>query len=181
MGALAPSLPRARRAGVHPGRVLRLADHSSSVLCALALVMLAAVLLVRLAGYRPLIDYSNSMRPAIDAGDILISHGAPAQSIHPGDIVSFNDPALEGRLVTHRVLAIHAEHQRLYFLTRGDANAVPERWSVARTGSVAKVDLRIPAVGWAAAWLNSGLARTATLSLLALALGAALLRRIWSA
>jgi signal peptidase len=180
MGALAPSLPRTERAGVRPGRALRLADHASNVLYALALVLLAAVLLVRLAGYRPLIDYSNSMRPAINAGDVLISRAAPAQSIRRGDIVSFNDPALQGRLVTHRVLAIHAEHQRLYFLTRGDANAVPERWSVARTGSVAEVDLRIPAVGWAAAWLNSGLARTATLSLLALALGATLLRRIWS-
>jgi signal peptidase I len=181
MGALAPSLPRARRAGVRSGRALRLADHASSVLCALTLVMLAAVLLARLAGYRPLIDYSNSMRPAINAGDVLISHGAPAQSIRPGDIVSFNDSALQGRLVTHRVLAIHAERQRLYFLTRGDANAIPERWSVARTGTVAKVDLRIPEVGWAAAWLNNGLARTATLSLLALVLGAALLRRIWRA
>jgi signal peptidase len=181
MGALAPSLPRAGRAGVRPGRVVRLADHASSVLCVLALVLLALVLLARLAGYRPLIDYSNSMRPAINAGDVLISHGTPAQSIRPGDIVSFNDPALQGRLVTHRVLAIHAEHQRLYFLTRGDANAVPERWSVARTGTVTKMDLRIPEIGWAAAWLNSDLARTATLSLLALALGAALLRRIWSA
>jgi signal peptidase I len=181
MGTLAPSLPRAGRAGVRPGRALRVADRASSVLCALALVLLGLVLLVRLAGYRPLIDYSNSMRPVINAGDVLISHGAPAQSIRPGDIVSFSDRALQGRLVTHRVLAIHAEHQRLYFLTRGDDNAAPERWSVARTGSVAKVDLRIPAVGWAAAWLNSGLARTTTLSLLALVLGAALLRRIWSA
>jgi signal peptidase I len=181
MGALAPSLPRAERAGVRSGRALRLADHASSVLCALALFLLALVLLVRLAGYRPLIDYSNSMRPAVNAGDILISHGVPAQNIRPGDIVSFNDPALQGRLVTHRVLAIHANHQRLYFLTRGDANAASERWSVARTGSVAKVDLRIPEVGWAVAWLNSGLARTATLSLLTLVLGAALLRRIWRA
>jgi signal peptidase I len=181
MGALAPSLPRTGRAGVRPGRALRVAGRASSVLCALALVLLGLVLLVRLAGYRPLIDYSNSMRPVINAGDVLISHGAPAQSIRPGDIVSFSDRALQGRLVTHRVLAVHAEHQRLYFLTRGDANAAPERWSVATTGSVAKVDLRIPAVGWAVAWLNSGLARTATLSLLALALGAALLRRIWSA
>ncbi|HXB64472.1 MAG TPA: signal peptidase I [Solirubrobacteraceae bacterium] len=181
MVALAPSLPRPGRAGVRPGRALRVADRASSVLCALALVLLGLVFLVRLAGYRPLIDYSSSMRPAINAGDVLISHGAPAQSIRPGDIVSFSDRALQGRLVTHRVLAVHAEHQRLYFLTRGDANAAPERWSVARMGSVAKVDLRIPAVGWAAAWLNSGLARTATLSLLALALGAALLRRIWSA
>jgi len=181
MGALAPSLSRVGGAGVRPGRGLRLADRASNVLCALALVLLVAVLLLRLAGYRPLIDYSNSMRPAIDAGDVLISHGAAAQSIRPGDIVSFSDRALQGRLVTHRVLAVHAERQRLYFLTRGDANAVPERWSVARTGTVAKVDLRIPGVGWAAAWLDGGLARTATFSLLALVLGAALLRRIWRA
>jgi len=181
MSALARSLPRGGRAGVRTGRALRLADHTSSVLCALALVLLALVLLARLAGYRPLIDYSNSMRPAINAGDVLISHGAPAQSIRPGDIVSFSDSAIQGRLVTHRVLTINAEHQRLYFLTRGDANAAPERWSVPRTGSVAKVDLRIPEVGRAAAWLNGGLARIATLSFLALALGAALLHRIWRA
>jgi signal peptidase I len=181
MGALAPSLPRGTRAGVRASRALRLADRASNALCALALVLFALVLLVRLAGYRPLIDYSNSMRPAINAGDVLISHGVPAQSIRPGDTVSFDDRALQGRLVTHRVFAIHAAHQRLYFLTRGDANAVPERWSVARTGTIAKVDLRIPEVGWAAAWLDSGLARTATFSLLALVLGAALLRRIWRA
>ena len=181
MSALTPSLPQAKRAGVRSSHALLLADHTSNALFALALVLLALVLLLRLAGYRPLIDYSNSMRPDINAGDMLISHGAPAQSIRPGDIVSFNDRALQGRLVTHRVLAIHAERQRLYFLTRGDANAVPERWSVARPGTVAKVDLRIPEVGWPAAWLDSGLARTATFSLLALVLGAALLRRIWRA
>jgi signal peptidase len=181
MSARAPSLPRAARAGVRPSRALQLAERTSSVLCAFALVLLTLVLLVRLVGYRPLIDYSNSMQPAINAGDVLISHAVPAQSIRPGDIVSFSDRALADRLVTHRVLAIHAARQRLYFLTRGDANAVPERWSVARTGTVAKVDLRIPALGWAAAWLNSGLARTVTFSLLALVLGAALLRRIWTA
>jgi signal peptidase len=181
MGALAASLPRTGRARVRPGRALRLLDHACSALAALALALLALVLLLHLAGYRPLIDYSNSMRPAINAGDLLISHGAPAQSIHPGEIVSFSDRALQGRLVTHRVIAIHTQDQRLYFLTRGDANAAAERWSIARTGTVAKVDLRIPEVGWAAAWLNSGLARTATLSLLALVLGAALLRRIWRA
>jgi signal peptidase len=181
MDALAPSLPRTEGAGVRPSRALRFAERASSVLCAVALALLALVLLARLAGYRPLIDYSNSMRPAINAGDILISHGAPAQSIRPGDIVSFSDRALQGRLVTHRVLAVHAEHQRLYFVTRGDANTVPERWSVARTSFIAEVDLRIPELGWVAAWLDSGLARSVTLSLLALVLGATLLRRIWRA
>jgi hypothetical protein len=39
------------------------------------------------------------------------------------------------------------------------------------------VDLRVPDLGWATAWLNSGLARIATLLLLALAVGAALAHR----
>jgi signal peptidase len=167
MGRLAPPLPR----------TVRVAEVASSTLCALALGLLAVLLLGRLGGYRPLIDYSGSMRPAIDAGDVLVSQAVPAQSVRTGEIVSFSDPAAGGRLVTHRVRSVHTADQRVYFLTRGDANAVPERWSVPRGATVAKVDLRIPDLGWATAWLNSGAARIATLLLLAFAVGVALVHR----
>jgi signal peptidase I len=159
-------------------RAVRIAEVGANTLCALALCRLGVLVLARVAGYRTLIDYSDSMRPALNAGDVLVSHAVPARSIRTGEIVSFDDPALEGRLVTHRVRAIHAADQRLYFLTRGDANAVGERWSVPRAASVAVVDLRIPELGWATAWLNTTLARDATLALLALALGVAALQRI---
>ncbi len=164
MSRLAPSL----------ARTLRVTEVTTSAICALAVGLLVALLLGRMAGYRPLIEYSDSMRPALNAGDVLITHPITARSIHTGEIVSFSDPALGGRLVTHRVQAVHAADERLYFLTRGDANAVPERWSVPRGASVAKVDLRIPDLGWATAWLNSGLARITTLLLLAAAASAAL-------
>jgi signal peptidase len=167
MSWLAPPLPR----------TVRVAKVASNALCALALGLLAVLLVGRLAGYRPLIEYSASMRPALNAGDVLVSQAVPAQSVRTGEIVSFSDPALGGRLVTHRVRAVHTADQRVYFLTRGDANAVPERWSVPQGAPVAKVDLRVPDLGWATAWLNSGLARIATLLLLALAVGAALAHR----
>ena len=158
-------------------RTVRVAEVTTSALCALAVGLVVALVLGRIAGYRPLIEYSDSMRPALNAGDVLITHAVPAPSIHTGEIVSFSDPGLAGRLVTHRVRAIHAADERLYFLTRGDANAVPERWSVPRAASVATVDLRIPDLGWATAWLNSSLARIATLLLLTAAAGATLVHR----
>ena len=89
--------------------------------------------------------------------------------------------ALNGKLVTHRVVAIHPPHQRIDFLTRGDANAVPESWSVARHGSVGTLALRIPALGRAVAWMTDPWVRTAMLTLVALVLSVALLRRIWRA
>jgi signal peptidase len=121
------------------------------------------------------------MRPAIRAGDLLITRSEPATKIHVGEIVSFDDPGLNGKLVTHRVVAIHAAARRIDFLTRGDANATPESWSVDRHASVGTLDVRIAGVGRAVAWLADPWARTILLTLVALVLSTALLRRIWRA
>jgi signal peptidase len=163
------------------GRGLRLADRGSGVVCGLAVVLLAALLLATALGYRPLIDHSGSMSPAIKAGDLLITHAEPAAGVRVGEIVSFDDPGLDGKLVTHRVVAIHPSAGRIDFLTRGDANTTPESWSVRRGGSVGTLKLRIPGIGRAVAWLADPWARTIVLTLAALVLSTALLRRIWRA
>lgn len=179
MGTRPAALPRRTtpRAGLR--RSLRLADRGSSVVCGVAVILLAALALATAAGYRPLIDYSDSMRPAIRAGDLVISHAKPATSIRVGEIVSFEDPGLNGKLVTHRVVGIHALARRIDFLTRGDANAVPESWSVARHASVGTLAWRIPAIGRVVTWMTDPWARTVVLTLVALVLSTALLRRIW--
>jgi signal peptidase len=160
-------------------RVLRAADRGSGVVCGAALIVLAALLLATATGYRPLIDHSDSMRPAIRAGDLLITHAEPATSIRVGAIVSFADPGLNGKLVTHRVVAVHASAGAISFLTRGDANTTPESWSVNRGASVGTLDLRLAGVGRAVAWMVDPWVRTIVLTLVALALSTALLRRIW--
>jgi signal peptidase len=172
----AESAPRGRLR-----RTLRAGDRAASGLCVLALILMAALLLGIALGYRPLVDHSDSMRPAIRAGDLLITHSEPAGSVRRGEIVSFKDPALAGKLLTHRVVAVHPAGSRLDFITKGDANAAPESWSAARSGSVGVLLFRVPAIGRAVAWVADPVVRTAILTLAALLLSVALLRRVWRA
>jgi signal peptidase len=181
MSSLATPSPRSSASQAVLSRTLRVADRASTVVCGLALALLAVLLLAATAGYSPLIDHSDSMRPAIRAGDVVITHDEPATSVHRGDIVSFNDPALRGKLVTHRVVGIHASGARIDFLTRGDANSTPESWSVARGASVGQLVFRVPGVGRALAWMADRWTRTIMLTVVALILSTALLRRIWRA
>lgn len=163
------------------GRSLRGADRVASGACILALLLMVVLLLGIAFGYRPLVDRSDSMRPAIAAGDLLITHVEPAGSIHRGAIVSFEDPALAGKLVTHRVIAIHRAGSRLEFVTKGDANAAPESWSAPRDASIGVLLFRVPGIGRTIAWVSDPLARTVILTLAAVLLSTALLRRIWRA
>lgn len=180
--ALQPAtMPRSTVLRAELGRALRVADLGSGVVCGLAVSLLAALLIATAAGYRPLIDHSDSMRPAIRAGDLIITHAEPAASIRIGQIVSFDDPGLDGKLVTHRVVAIHRFARRIDFLTRGDANPAPESWSVARGASLGALKLRIAGVGRAVGWIGDPLARQIVLGLIALVLSTALLKRIWRA
>jgi signal peptidase len=153
MSPLAASLPRTSALSEVVPRALRIADRASSLICGLALAVLAVLLLAMASGYRPLIDHSDSMAPAIRAGDVVITHVEPASGFRRGDVVSFSDPALHGKLVTHRVVGIQASGGRIDFLTRGDANSAPESWSVSRSASLGKLVLRVPDVGRAMAWM----------------------------
>jgi signal peptidase len=160
-------------------RPLLLADHGSSLILGLAIALLAALLAGTFAGYRPLVDHSDSMRPAIRAGDLVITRSQPATSIRRGDIVSFHDPGRHGELVTHRVEAVQPGGRQIDFLTRGDANRAPEPWAVARSAQVPRMVARVPAIGRGISWMADRWARTLLLSAVALVLGTALLRRIW--
>jgi signal peptidase len=168
--------------GTRRGRLqttLSWADRVSTAVCALAIALLAVLLIAAVAGYRPLIDYSGSMRPAIQAGDLLVTRSEPAATIRPGQVVSFIDPGLNGKLVTHRVLEAHASGRNIAVVTRGDANPVPETWSIARNASVGELVFRVPEIGRLVAWTSTRWARTALLALMALIVSTATLRRIW--
>jgi len=181
MTALAAHRPHFGVPGVRLTPSLRWLDRASTAACGLAVAVLAVLLAATALGYRPLIDYSGSMRPAIAAGDLLITRSEPATNMRIGQIVSFIDPGLNGKLVTHRVVALHASARRIDVVTRGDANSAPETWSVARGGSVGVLAFRVPAIGRFLAWTSARWTRTALLTLAALALSTGLLRRIWRA
>ena len=121
------------RREIRLGRALRVGDRAAGGVCVLALILMAALLVGIVSGYRPLVDHSDSMRPAIRAGDLLITHAEPA-----GSIASRRDRLLQGPGAGRESSSPTESSPSIRrgrgcdFITKGDANAAPESWSAAR-------------------------------------------------
>ena len=63
--------------------------------------------------------------------------------------------------LAHRVQSVRAVGSDVAFVTRGDANTSTEHWRVPAGGSIGKVVYRIPKVGYALSYIDSGPARLA--------------------
>lgn len=123
-------------------------------------IALALGLGLRAFGLTALVDYTDSMQPAIAAGDVILDESTTAGQLRPGQIASIQDPVDGGRLITHRVVSATAEGERIVIVTRGDANDASERWAVAADAPVKRMVARIPWVGHLMAWLGSPLLRS---------------------
>jgi signal peptidase I len=130
-------------------------------------------------GLRVLVVQSGSMTPAIEVGDVVVVRMVMPSEVEVGDIVTFNDKE-RGRLVTHRVEEIKPEADNISFTTRGDANTGTEEWSLARSGAMGKVDLRIPRLGYVVRAATYPVVFAFLLTAVVLALGLWGLRRIWA-
>jgi signal peptidase I len=133
----------------------------------------------QLAGYRSFTVRSGSMTPAIETGDLVVTRPISPLTARVGDIVTFVDPEGTGKLFSHRVQSVRALGDEVAFVTRGDANTSTERWRVPADGSIGRVAYRIPKVGYALTWVDSGPARLALIAIPALLLLWAALARIW--
>lgn len=172
--AAAISRPRSRSR-----TVLRVADRAATVLCVLAVTAVAVVGVGALLGYSLLVDHSDSMRPALSAGDIVVSEHVQARALHRGDIATFPDRTRHGELVTHRVVAARADGSRIDFTTRGDANPASETWSVPAGSQVGRMAAHVPEAGYAIALVSGPAGRLLLLSIAAILLGFVAIRRIW--
>ena len=142
--------------------------------------MLAAAVFPVAVGMHTCVVRSGSMAPAIDTGDLVISRSISPSEVSVGEIVTFKDPEGGGRLITHRVRAMHQRNGRFYFLTRGDANSGFEHWNLAQSATLGRVVYRIPKLGYLVAPVASGPGHLLFVVLPALLLCAIGLRRIWT-
>src|SRR6266487_5349362 len=74
----------------------------------------AALLVV---GFKPVAVYSGSMRPTLGVGSLAVDRVVTASTVRTGDVVTFNDPYVKGRLVTHRVVQIVSTKHGLVYRT----------------------------------------------------------------
>jgi signal peptidase len=141
-------------------------------------LVLAAGLPV-LAGLRSFTIMSGSMRPALGVGDVVVTKPIRARDSRPGDVITFKDPQHHGRMLTHRVTALHVSGEQVLIATKGDANNRAERWSTAADGKIGRVVYHVPLIGYGLVWTHGRYARLLLVVIPALLLGFIELGRIW--
>lgn len=161
-------------------RARRWLEHATSAACVAAVALLLALAISMAAGYRVLIDRSDSMRPAIAAGDLIVTKRLRPDQVDKGDIVTFSDDSRDGQLVTHRVIRMQREGDHIAFVTRGDANTGVERWSIDAQETLGKFAFRIPKAGYFASWFTIPALRVVFVALVGLMVGVVVLRRVRS-
>ncbi len=136
----------------------------------------AALLVV---GYKPVAVYSGSMRPTLGVGSLAVDRVVEARTVRVGDVITFNDPYVKGRLVTHRVAQIIHTRHGLAYRTKGDANATRDPWAIRLTGHVGRVAFHVPIAGYVLFYGHTREVRGTLIAVIALLLLLAALRRIW--
>ena len=142
-------------------------------------VMLGAVSVPTMGGFRQLTVMSGSMSPTIETGDVVVTKTISPLAARVGDIVTFSDPANPGHLITHRVRRMQVTNAGVEFETKGDANNTTENWNVAVKGRIGRVMYRVRAVGYALSWSRTPYWRLVMVALPSMVLGALTLAWAW--
>jgi signal peptidase len=98
---------------------------------------------------RPLVIYSGSMRPAFDAGDIVLVAKREVEQLSEGDIIyyrSVDSPVP----VVHRLIKINKDKT---LIAKGDDNEEPDD-AIKPEQVRGKVVLVIPKAGWASVYIR---------------------------
>lgn len=158
----------------------RLRAVSRWLLIALAALVLLALLLAdvgpRFLPYQALVVRSGSMAPTIPTGSLVVYHKVGASQLKVGDVIVFNKPNDPSEKVTHRIFAVRSGQQGKYFLTKGDANLVPDAWTVPVKGTGWEASWHVPVLGYVLWYIQSGSLRVLLIVVPAAALAVLALR-----
>jgi signal peptidase len=108
----------------------------------LGAICLVAAILGAALGVTPISFRSDSMAPAISAGDLALARSVSAGDVGKGDIVSVTDR--QGRRVTHRVVEFQPYGSRIRLTLQADDSGAPD----AETYDVTKADRVFVSIPW---------------------------------
>lgn len=153
---MSTALARLRRAGPRVGSAL--------VGCSL-LVLLFVGLGPRTGQYRTVNVLSGSMGAAAPTGALVVVTPLPPSEVKVGDVITYQIPVDDHRVVTHRVVEVVEAGDRPVVRTKGDANEAADPWLARLEGDTAwKARLAVPGLGTViralrAPWLSGVLVR----------------------
>jgi len=113
-----------------------------SVVAVVAVVKAAPILLNT---DTPLAVVSSwSMEPALHVGDLIVV--ARWGEIEVGDVIVYSD-SLGRRLIVHRVVEVRTSSEGVVYVTKGDANPMPDVMPIPQQRVKGKVVLVVPYIG----------------------------------
>ncbi len=131
-------------------------------------VLVLALALLRWTGSAVLVEHSDSMAPALRAGDALLVRSVSASDVAVGQVVTLESPGAES--TTHRLVESSDRGGAVHLVTRGDANNTSEAWKVPRDADVGVLSQRVPYVGYVVYWVGLTGVRVTLLAVAALTL-----------
>lgn len=102
-----------------------------------------------------------SMRPTLQAGDLVFLKSVDPKLLRKGDIVAVSVPAADQRKyhlpahIVHRIVAIGHDAQGLVFTTKGDANSGPDVFTTHASGVIGELRWNIPGLGYPLLFVRS--------------------------
>lgn len=113
----------------------------------------AISLIPSIFGWNSYVIITGSMEPGISAGDIVISSSGFTEDDLVGRVITFEDPAVDDHILTHRVTSIEEGGA---VITKGDANPTPDSMPVPQDSITGLGRLLVQFVGLPVVWVNSG-------------------------
>jgi signal peptidase I len=152
---------------------------TTALVAGAVVTFVAAYAALLVAGFKPVAVYSGSMRPTLAVGSLAVDRVVSANRVRVGDVITFDDPYVKGRLITHRVVQIVPTKHGLAYRTKGDANAQRDPWAIRLDDQVGRVAFNVPIAGYALWYLHTREVRGGLLAVFAAFLLIGALRRIW--
>lgn len=126
---------------------IRLINAFACLVIALAVYMLLLVVITpsgqvpSMFGCTVFRTLTGSMAPEIPRDSMILVKKCAPEEVSTGDVITFysSDPDLGGAVNTHRVTQIEQTGTGLLFTTKGDANALEDRYKVAQDQLIGKV------------------------------------------
>ncbi|KQS00698.1 hypothetical protein ASG12_07490 [Williamsia sp. Leaf354] len=125
------------------------------VLLFLVGILLAAIVVPKIAGAQPYTVLTSSMTPKYPPGTLIVVRPVVAADLDIGDVVTYQIRSGEPDVITHRIVGVTFDQQgNRIFTTQGDAVGKPDARPVQRAQIRGELWYSIPYLGYVNNWIT---------------------------
>ena len=120
-----------------------------SIMVLLTVILTKSGQAPKFMGYSLFRVMTGSMEPTLPTNTLIVVKSVDPSNLQTGDVISFysKDPALQGAINTHRIVALDQVDGKYIFQTKGDANHMVDAYATIQEDVIGKVVFSSVALG----------------------------------